>query len=204
MALTPKNTWALILSGLLALVLVVTVVLLIPPSSTLAGVLRAGALLGYLAVFLASLSSLYLRELTQYFGRSFVKVHHTVSVTALVALTLHAVSAAWQSGTVAVFLPSFASVRSFLALGGRPAFWLIAITSLTALFRASLGRNWRIIHWLNYLAFFLGTIHGQLIGTSFNSLIIRIVSGLMALVLIVVFVVKRVRTSRRRRQRARK
>ncbi|MFP4343496.1 MAG: hypothetical protein ACLFU8_02275 [Anaerolineales bacterium] len=198
MALTPKNTWVLILSGLLAVALVVVVVLFIPPGSTLAGVLRIGALLGYLAVFLASLSSLYLRELTQYFGRSFVKVHHAVSVTALVALTLHAVSAAWQSGTVAVFLPSFASVRSFLALGGRPAFWLIAITSLTALFRASLGRSWRIIHWLNYLAFLLGTIHGQLIGTSFNSPLIRIVSGLMALVLVVVFVVKRVRKSRRR------
>jgi predicted ferric reductase len=160
--------------------------------------------LGYLAVFLASLSSLYLRELTQYFGRSFVKVHHMVSVTALVALTLHAVSAAWQSGTVAVFLPSFASLRSFLALGGRPAFWLIAIAALTALFRTAVGRNWRIIHWLNYLAFFLGTIHGQLIGTSFNALVVRIVSGLMALALLVVFVVKRVRASRRRRRRARK
>jgi methionine sulfoxide reductase heme-binding subunit len=165
------------------------------------GIIRVGALLGYLMVFLAALSSNYMRELTRFFGRAFVKVHHVASVTALIALAIHATSVAWRSGTLATFVPQFGSVRQFFALGGRPAFWLIAITSLTALLRASIGKSWKTIHWLNYVAFLLGTIHAWLIGANFQHLGVRIVSGLMAATLVVVFVLKRVEESRRRRKK---
>ncbi|MCU0521779.1 MAG: hypothetical protein MUF84_13940 [Anaerolineae bacterium] len=141
-----------------------------------------------------------MRELTRYFGRPFPKVHHVVSVTALVALAIHATSVAWRAGTPAVFVPEVSSIRLFLSLGGRPAFWLIAITSLTALFRASIGKNWKTIHWLNYVAFLLGTVHALLIGPNFVHLGVRIVSIVMAVVLVTVFVLKRVGD----RQRARK
>jgi methionine sulfoxide reductase heme-binding subunit len=197
-----KNTWVLILSGVLALGLVVGIVSLDSIGAPINGVIRVGALLGYLMVFLAALSSNYMRELTRYFGRAFVKVHHVASVTALIALAIHATGVAWRSGTPATFLPDFSSVRLFFALGGRPAFWLIAITSLTALLRAGIGKSWKTIHWLNYVAFLLGTVHAWLIGPNFQHPGVRIVSGVMAATLIVVFVLKRLKTSRRRRKRA--
>ena len=191
-----KNTWVLILCGVFALLLTVGIVMLDSLSTPLDGVIRAGALLGYLGVFLAALSSNYMRELTRYFGRSFITVHHIVSVTALAALTVHAVSVAWQMGSASAFLPNFSSVRLFFALGGRPAFWLLAITSLTALFRTAIGKNWKVIHWLNYLVFTLGTIHAQMIGTSFSHLGLRIVAWVMLAVLLGVFVWKRTRKQR--------
>ncbi len=201
MALQPKRTWVLWLSGVVALGLVAGIVALDAAASPLLRFIRGGALLGYLGVFLASLSSLYLRELTRYFGRSFVKVHHAVAVTALLALALHAILVAWEVGSLAAFLPSFESVERFFALGGRPAFWFIAVASLTALFRTALRGSWRTLHWLNYLAFLLGTVHGQMIGGSFEYLGVRIVSWLMAVGLVGIFVIKRVREQQRKRRR---
>lgn len=197
----PKNTWVLIVSGLVALVLVVGVVLLDEVVAPIDAVIRIGALLGYIMVFLASVSSNYMRELTRYFGRRFVKVHHVASVTALVALALHAISVAWRVGSLNQFVPQFGSVRQFLTLGGRPAFWLIAITSLTALLRASIGDSWKTIHWLNYLAFLLGTAHALLIGTNFQHLVVRIVAIAMAVVVVVVFALKRIEVYRRNQRR---
>ena len=191
-----KNTWVLILCGVVALLLTIGIVALDSLSTPLDGVIRAGALMGYLGVFLAALSSNYMRELTRFFGRSFIKVHHIVSITALIALTIHAVGIAWRAGSVATFVPSFASWQLFFSLGGRPAFWILAVTSLTALFRTTIGKNWKIIHWLNYLVFILGTNHAQMIGPNFQHLGVRIVSGIMALVLIGVFVWKRTRKLR--------
>lgn len=191
-----KNTWVLIICGVVALLLTGGIVALDSLVTPLDGVIRMGALLGYLAVFLAALSSNYMRELTRFFGRSFIKVHHIVSVTALVALTVHAIGVAWRAGSAAVFLPRFSSLQLFFSLGGRPAFWLLAITSLTALLRTAIGKNWKVIHWLNYLVFVLGTIHAQMIGPNFQHIGVRIVSGAMALVLIGVFVWKRTRKQR--------
>jgi hypothetical protein len=198
----PKNTWVMVLSGALALLLVVGVVALDRIAAPIDGLIRGAALFGYLALFLTSLASNYMVELTRYFGRAFVKVHHVVSVAALVAMATHATSVAWRAGTPAVFLPVFSSIRGFFSLGGRPAFWLVAVTSLTALFRTSIGKSWKQIHWLNYIVFFLVTVHAQLIGANFQHLGVRIVSILMAVGLVVVFVLKR-RTEYQRRQRRR-
>jgi DMSO/TMAO reductase YedYZ heme-binding membrane subunit len=197
-----KNTWILVAVGVVAVLLSAGVVAVDTSRFTLSSVIRFGALLGYLAVFLASLSSNYMRELTRYFGRPFPKVHHTVSVTALVALSIHAVAAVWQSQTLATFLPVFTSVQAFFALGGRPAFWLIAITAVTAFFRASIGRSWKTIHWLNYVAFFLATAHATMIGSTFyNRLPVQILAVAMAVVLVGVFVLKRVAEQKRRKKR---
>ena len=155
----PKNTWVLLVSGVAALVLVAGVVSIDSLDLPINALVRGAALLGYLMVFLSAVSSNYMRELTRFFGRPFPTVHHVVTVTALVALATHATSVAWRSGTPAVFLPQFSSFYAFFSLGGRMAFWLIAVTSLTALFRAGIGKNWKVIHWLNYVALILGTIH---------------------------------------------
>ena len=197
----PENTWVMVLGGVIALGLVGGVVALDRIAVPIDGVIRVGALLGYLAVFLAALSSNYMRELTKFFGRPFPKVHHVVTVTALLALAVHATSVAWRAGTPAVFVPEVSSILSFFSLGGSPAFWLIAVTSLTALLRASIGKSWKTIHWLNYVAFLLGTVHAQLIGPNIQHLGVRIVSGAMAAGLIVVFVLKRLQEQKRRRKK---
>lgn len=198
----PKNTWVLLVSGVAALVLVAGVVSIDSLDLPINAVVRGAALLGYLMVFLSALSSNYMRELTKFFGRPFPKVHHVVTVTALVALAAHAISVAWRSGTLAVFIPQFSSAYAFFSLGGRVAFWLIAITSLTAFFRASIGKNWKTIHWLNYVALILGTIHAQFIGPNVQHWAVRIFIALMATVAIVVFVLKRRQERSRRVKRA--
>jgi membrane protein implicated in regulation of membrane protease activity len=106
-------------------------------------------------------------------------------------LVLHAGGIALESSTLRTFLPRFDSLETFLRLGGRPAFWLIIIASLAALFRTSLGKKWQLIHWLNYLAFLLGTVHAQMIGFNFQSLGMKIASGVLALVLVWAFIRKR-------------
>jgi DMSO/TMAO reductase YedYZ heme-binding membrane subunit len=199
-----QNTWVLLVSAVGALALVAGVVALDRIATPLDGLIRVGALLGYLTVFLAALSSNFMRELTRFFGRPFPKVHHYVSVTALISLAIHTTSVAWRTGTVSVFIPEVSSLRLFFTLGGRPAFWLIAVAALTALLRASIGKNWKIIHWLNYVAFFLGTVHALLIGPNFQHLGVRIVSIAMAVALAVVFVLKRTARQRRKRRRQRR
>ncbi|MBN2007174.1 MAG: hypothetical protein JXA21_27735 [Anaerolineae bacterium] len=187
----PQNTWILVAGGAAIVVLIVLVVSLDMLSAPLDALIRAGALLGYIAVFLASLSSLFMRELRRYFGYPFLKLHHVVSVTGLAALAVHALSVAWRTGNLAVFLPEFSSLRAFFALGGRPAFWLIAVATLAAVLRKSLGNRWKLIHWLNYLAFILGTVHAMLIGPNFQHPGVRIVAGVMAAVLVVAFILRR-------------
>lgn len=200
----PKNTWRLAVSGILALVLTGSIVILDRIGTPIGGAIRLAAMFGYLGVFFTALSSNYMRDLTRYFGRAFIKVHHIVATSSLIALALHATLVAWRSGTVAVFLPRLDSALSFFSLGGVPALWVLAITVVTAILRATIGKQWKIIHWLNYVAFILATIHAQLIGSDFHNIVIQIISALMALVLIGVFYWKRTRKRRARAKAAKK
>ena len=105
------------------------------------GAIRIAALFGYLGVFLTSLSSNYMRELTRYFGRQFIKVHHITATASLIALVLHATLVAVRSGTASVFLPQISSVLAFLSMGGVPALWLLAITVVTAILKTTIGNK---------------------------------------------------------------
>ncbi len=187
----------LILGIVFTLVLVGATVALDVLNAPVDAVIRGGALLGYIAVFLTCLSSQYMRELARYFGRPFLKLHHAVALTGLAALLVHALGVAWRAGNIAVFLPDFSSVRIFFALGGRPSFWLFVLTVTTAFLRKAIGPRWKLIHWANYLAFWLGTIHAQMIGPNFQHWGVRAVSGAMAAVLLVVFVRRRWKRERR-------
>ena len=81
-----SKTWYLILVGVVALILVSGLISLRPHGTPLHWLIRGAALMGYLAVFLSVLSSAYMRQLIRLFGRPFIKVHHILSVTGLVAL----------------------------------------------------------------------------------------------------------------------
>jgi DMSO/TMAO reductase YedYZ heme-binding membrane subunit len=159
--------------------------------------IRAAALLGYLAIFLAVVSSAYMRELFRLLGRPFIKVHHILSLSGLALVTLHPLGVALRSSQLAVFLPDVSSLRGFLELGGRPAWYLIAAAALAAALRTRIKRSWRTVHYLNYLAFFLATVHAVLIGTDFiQSLVTRVFAVGLALVVEVIFLRKRIQRRR--------
>jgi len=193
----PQRLWYLALVGVVAVVLVIIAEALIPAGTPLNAVIRGAAMLGYLAVFLASLSSLYLRELVRFFGRPFIQVHHAISVTGLVLLVLHPLGVAWESRSMAVFVPATDSWLSFLRAGGRPALYLIAIATLAAALRKRWARSWRVVHYLNYAAFFLASAHASLLGTDFQHPVAKVVLILMALVIIGVFIRRRAAAHKR-------
>jgi DMSO/TMAO reductase YedYZ heme-binding membrane subunit len=113
------------------------------------------------------------------------------SITGLVAMLVHPIALAIKSGSPSVFVPRFDSLRVFLTLGGRVVWPLVAIAALAAWLRKPLGKNWRLIHYLNYLAFWLVTAHAILIGANFQSWVMRGLAIVLALTAAVVLIVKR-------------
>ena len=189
--------WYLALIGVVALGLVGGLISLQPYGSALQWLIRGAALLGYLAIFLSIVSSAYMKWMTRFFGRPFVKVHHILAVAGLVMITLHPLGAAMDALSLSVFLPRFDSLTVFFALGGRPAWYLIAAASLAAVLRRLVGRNWRAVHFLNYVAFLLGTVHAIMIGTDFQYTVAKVVAVVLALVVIAIFVQQRLRRRKR-------
>ncbi|MDY7040713.1 MAG: ferric reductase [Chloroflexota bacterium] len=189
--------WYLILAGIVALILVGGLMSFQPYGNILSWVIRGSALLGYLAVFLAIVSSAYMKQMVRIFGRPFIKVHHILSVTGLALVTLHPVGVALNSATLRVFLPKFDSLTIFLQLGGRPAWYLLLVAALAAVLRRTIGRNWRTVHFLNYVAFWLATAHAVMIGTDFQHVIMKVLAIVMSLVVVAVFIQKRLRANRR-------
>jgi Flp pilus assembly protein TadB len=102
-------------------------------------IVRELALLGYIAVFLAIVSSHYKREVTKIFGRSFVNAHHILSVTGAVLLTMHPIGVAWDLLSAAVFIPVFHPVEDLFRNGGRIAWYVFAVGALTAVWRKRVG-----------------------------------------------------------------
>ena len=155
-------------------------------------IVRDLALLGYIAVFLAIVSSYYKRQVMKIFGRSFVDAHHILSVTGAVLLTLHPIGVAWDELDPTVFLPVFFPFYDMLRYGGRIAWYVFAVGALSAVWRKRIGRRWRAIHDFNYLAFVFGTIHANLLGANFKDWPVRVVSMAMFIVVAVLFVRQRI------------
>ena len=201
MAKRVRRTWPLVLGWAVALVVIGGTVALQPNVTPLRWAIRTCALMGYLGVFLAVVSSAYMRPLVRYFGRPFVQTHHALSVTSLVLITLHPLAVAWSFGTLNVFVPIFDSWRVFLSWGGRVAWYLLAVSALAALLRARFRKLWRAVHRLNYLAFFLATAHAILRGTDFQSVILKVLAIAMAIVVAVTLIQKQLQRRRRPKRR---
>ena len=194
-----------------ALYSVIVVYLLSRTSAPLAyNLARAAGLFGYGALFVTILSHEYRREMRKLFGRPFVTVHHILAVTGLVLVILHPVLMAIFMRDPRQFVPRFDSLRTFLLLGGRPALYLILIAVLAAavrpggrrpngVVRRRLKDTWRLIHWLNYVAFVLVFAHSWLLGRNVSSSMLKFVWPLMLVIVVVVFLRKRlVRTPPKR------
>ena len=132
----------------------------------------------------------------------FIKIHHIVSISALVLITIHPLAVVWTWSSVDVLLPQFGSLEVFLTWGGPPAFYLVALGTIGVALRKRFTRSWRSIHKLNYIAFLLGTVHALLLGTDGQGLVVRLVAIAMALIVVYVYIKKRgarVRPTRARR-----
>jgi sulfoxide reductase heme-binding subunit YedZ len=170
-----------------------------PAAAPINWVIRVAALLGYFCIFGAIVASATMRQMVRLFGRPFIKVHHTLSIAGLVLATIHPLAVAWQVLSLKVFIPAVDSWYTFFALGGRPAWYLLGIGSLVAVLRGVIGKNWKLLHYLNYVAFWLATIHGVLIGADVQNWAMRAVFGAMALSALGIFVQKRLGARRQKR-----
>lgn len=188
----PKgNLWYLAVIGAAVLALVIVFEIIRPDDDPLSWVIRSAALLGYFCVFAAIASSAYMRRMTQFFGKPFLKVHHIVSITGLALITIHPLGVAWRALSLRVFIPDVSSWYRFLLLGGRPSWFLIVIAALVAVLRKPIGKNWKWLHYLNYLAFWLATAHGILIGSNVQNMPMRVLFVVLGLIVLGVMVKKR-------------
>ena len=192
--------WFLVPVGAAMLTLTISLIPLQPHGSPLRRLARGAALLGYQAEFLAVLSSTVVKQMRRVFGRPFISMHHILSVAGLVLLTLHPLGVAIDAASARVLLPQFDSLIAFFQWGGPAALVLFAVAALVALLRKTIGRRWRVIHLFTYVAFWLGTIHGILLGTDLQSGVGRTVAIPMALAVVAASVYGRF--ARRSRGRA--
>jgi len=165
-------------------------------------VIRTAALMGYFCVFGAILSSAYMKQLVRYFGRSFVKVHHMVAISGLVLIVLHPLVVVWRLLSPRFLIPSTQSWYVFFAYGGSVAWYLIGAAVLIAVLRKRIGKHWKLLHMLNYIAFWMVTVHGWLIGTNVQGVVMRVIFALLALVVLWVLVRRRLADRKRARRKA--
>jgi predicted ferric reductase len=160
--------------------------------------LRFFGLYGYLFLSVATLTTPFLREVTQAFGKPFLKVHHSFSILGIVFITLHPVFNAIERLSLSVFVPRFDSWERFWMFAGRPAFIILYIALVAALLRAKAPKYWRAFHALMYVVLLFGIVHANLIGDDFQNLGIMIVFNALFLASLASFALKRYRNYSRR------
>jgi len=136
---------------------------------------RLLALDGYIALSIAAIMTPFLKEITLFFKKSFVKVHHYFAVTGLLLITLHPIVVAIQVLNLNVFLPNFDSLTLFFFFGGLEVLILIYVAFSAALLRKKIVAYWRWFHALMYVALFIGLVHANLRGTEFQNIYIQII-----------------------------
>lgn len=197
MSKTTKSIGYMVALGLAAALLIGVLVALGPQGALPSRMARWMGLMGYLAVFIAIVSSTYMRELYRLVGRPFLWAHHVVSISGLILLLFHPTIMALAGEGPAIFIPRFDSWTIFFSLGGRVAFYLLGIAALATLLRKRWRNGWRVVHALNYVAFLLATVHAIMIGSNVQSLPVRIVVILMAAVVVWTFMRKRMQLGSR-------
>ena len=119
-----KRVGAIFLLGITVLAVVIAILFLTraAEADTLRSSVRFFALYGYLFLSVTVLVTPFLREVTQAFGRPFLKVHHSLAVLGVVFITLHPVFNAVERLSLSVFMPRFDSWNLFWLLAGGLAY----------------------------------------------------------------------------------
>jgi len=153
---------------------------------------RAAGLFAYYFIFLAILSSEYMKQMKKVFGQGFIRIHHHLARLGISLMLLHPIAFAFEKQSISVFIPVLYPLMEFLELAGRPAFYLVIIAVAAGVYRKHFIRKWKKIHYLNYPAFLMIFIHSWLIGTDLNSGIMQLLWVCMALVIAAIFVHKHI------------
>ena len=162
------------------------------PEEAVKMIYRAAGTLGYLFIFLAIVSSEYMARTKKILGAGFIKAHHSLARLGVLLMIIHPLAFAVEEQSILVFLPVFYPLSDFLELAGRPAFYFFLLAAGVAVYRKKY-RNWRTVHYLNYLAFLLVSVHAVMIGTDFESNLSRILALTMTVLVMGTFVHKRFR-----------
>ncbi len=179
--------------------LVALQVLVFAEAEDLAHILvRLFALYGYLFLGIAVLTTPFLKETIQAFGKPFLKIHHAFSILGLVFVTLHPVFNAVDRLSLSVFVPNFASWDIFWLLAGRPAFFILYIALLAAVLRAKAPKYWQYFHGLMYVVLLFGIVHANLIGDDFQNPWIMVMFNALFAAAIASFAIKRYRNYRQK------
>ena len=146
----------------------------ITPTDPLTLTIRLLAFNGYIAVSIAVIMTPFLKEITLFFKKSFVAVHHDFAAAGLLLLTMLPVSVFIQGLTLdefspAPFVPNFMSLYLFFFFGGVMALILIYVAFGAVLLRKKITAYWRRFHAFMYLALFVGVVHANLIGIDLES-----------------------------------
>jgi len=152
---------------------------------------RLLGLYGFMFLSVTTLTTPFLREVTQAFGKPFLKIHHAFSILGIVLITSHPVSNAIDRLSLGVFLPNFSSWEVFWMLAGRPAFFLLYIAVATSLLRVKASRYWRLFHAFMYVVLFFGIVHANLVGEDFEDLGIKLIFDTLFIASLAGFAYKR-------------
>ncbi len=162
----------------------------------LASSVRLFALNGFIALSIATIMTPFLKEITLYFKKPFMRVHHYFAAVGLALITLHPIALALQMMNPAVFVPNLNSLYLFLFFGGRQALIIIYIAVVAVLLRRKMVAYWRWFHALMYVALFFGVVHGVLSGTDFQNPFILVTFSALFAAAIGAFVLKRLQLYR--------
>jgi DMSO/TMAO reductase YedYZ heme-binding membrane subunit len=157
---------------------------------------RIFALLGFMSLSIAVILTAFLKEVTLYFKKPFLRIHHYFAALGLTLITLHPVAFAILRLNPAVFIPTVGSLEIFLINGGRQALIIIYIAFVAVLIRRQIPSYWRPIHALMYIALFFGIVHANFIGTDFENLYILVTFNALFAASIAAFIIKRYQTYR--------
>lgn len=195
--LKPRNTFVfgLTLVAFLALAVVILLVTRLPDRPL--ALMRILAFMAYTMAYTSILGVLFNKELIKFFGRMFVKIHHVLTVAALGMMVLHPIFILLGGYPLNYLLPDFTTPFNAFARNGPIALLLFAIASVAAVLRATIKHSWRPVHWLVYLAFMVASIHAALLGMNLQTLVPRLIVGLLVISIIVVYIVKRLPREKR-------
>ncbi len=187
----------LIYGIILVLIVVITLIILQNPEDPIVMVRRFAGTFGYLAIFLAIVSSEYIVKIRKISGLPFLKAHHNLARIGILLMLIHPLTFVLQGRGINIFSPISFPVNPYIGYAGRPAFYLFLIAVGIALYRKKY-RGWLKIHYLTYLAFLLVTVHALMLGDDFELNIMRMLAFVMAVTVIAIFIHKRMLRRRKR------
>lgn len=152
---------------------------------------RFAGVFAYLTMFLTIISSEYMVKMRKISGMPFIKTHHNLARIGILLILIHPLTFVLEGRGIQIFSP-ISPTNIFIALAGRPAFYLFILAAGIAIYRKKY-KNWRKVHYLSYLAFLLVSIHALMIGADFTQDVMKILTLAMTAIVIAIFIDKRLR-----------